>query len=313
MMDNRVTLFEVGPRDGLQNEKDSVPTSVKVELIERLVSTGIRHIEATSFVNPKWIPQLADAVDVLNQLHREDDVVYSALVPNLKGLERARQTGIREIAVFMSASESHNKSNINKTIEETYPVLQEVVEAAIAEGMRVRGYVSTAFGCPYEGEVSLSAVARVTEKLLRMGVYEVSIGDTIGVGTPGRVKERFISLIEQFGAARLAGHFHDTRGTGLVNVYAALEAGIRTFDSSIAGLGGCPYAPGASGNISTEDLVYMLHGMGIETGVQLEKLVETGAFMERVLNRTLPSRVLQAMKKTGKEGECGNEQYTAGK
>jgi len=250
---------------------------------------------------------------VLNQLHREDDVVYSALVPNLKGLERARQTGIREIAVFMSASESHNKSNINKTIEETYPVLQEVVEAAIAEGMRVRGYVSTAFGCPYEGEVSLSAVARVTEKLLRMGVYEVSIGDTIGVGTPGRVKERFISLIEQFGAARLAGHFHDTRGTGLANVYAALEAGIRTFDSSIAGLGGCPYAPGASGNISTEDLVYMLHGMGIETGVQLEKLVETGAFMERVLNRTLPSRVLQAMKKTGKEGECGNEQYTAGK
>ncbi|WP_286884363.1 hydroxymethylglutaryl-CoA lyase [Aneurinibacillus sp. UBA3580] len=312
-MDNRVTLFEVGPRDGLQNEKDSVPTSVKVELIERLVSAGIRHIEATSFVNPKWIPQLADAVDVLNQLHREDDVVYSALVPNLKGLERARQTGIREIAVFMSASESHNKSNINKTIEETYPVLQEVVEAAIAEGMRVRGYVSTAFGCPYEGEVSLSAVARVTEKLLRMGVYEVSIGDTIGVGTPGQVKERFISLIEQFGAARLAGHFHDTRGTGLVNVYAALEAGIRTFDSSIAGLGGCPYAPGASGNISTEDLVYMLHGMGIETGVQLEKLVETGAFMERVLNRTLPSRVLQAMKKTGKEGECGNEQYTAGK
>jgi len=312
-MDNRVTLFEVGPRDGLQNEKDSVPTSVKVELIERLVSAGIRHIEATSFVNPKWIPQLADAVDVLNQLHREDDVVYSALVPNLKGLERARQTGIREIAVFMSASESHNKSNINKTIEETYPVLQEVVEAAIAEGMRVRGYVSTAFGCPYEGEVSLSAVARVTEKLLRMGVYEVSIGDTIGVGTPGRVKERFISLIEQFGAARLAGHFHDTRGTGLANVYAALEAGIRTFDSSIAGLGGCPYAPGASGNISTEDLVYMLHGMGIETGVQLEKLVETGAFMERVLNRTLPSRVLQAMKKTGKEGECGNEQYTAGK
>ncbi|GEN32752.1 hydroxymethylglutaryl-CoA lyase [Aneurinibacillus danicus] len=312
-MDNRVTLFEVGPRDGLQNEKDSVPTSVKVELIERLVSAGIRHIEATSFVNPKWIPQLADAVDVLNQLHREDDVVYSALVPNLKGLERARQTGIREIAVFMSASESHNKSNINKTIEETYPVLQEVVEAAIAEGMRVRGYVSTAFGCPYEGEVSLSAVARVTEKLLRMGVYEVSIGDTIGVGTPGQVKERFISLIEQFGAARLAGHFHDTRGTGLANVYAALEAGIRTFDSSIAGLGGCPYAPGASGNISTEDLVYMLHGMGIETGVQLEKLVETGAFMERVLNRTLPSRVLQAMKKTGKEGECGNEQYTAGK
>lgn len=312
-MTNRVTLFEVGPRDGLQNEKEIIDTSLKIELIERLVSTGIRRIEATSFVNPKWIPQLADAVDVLNGIQRKDGVVYSALVPNLKGLERAQQTGIKEIAVFMSSSESHNKSNINKTMEETYPVLREVVETAAAVGMKVRGYVSTAFGCPYEGDVPLSAVARVTEELLRMGVYEVSIGDTIGVGTPGQVKERFTSLIGLFGEERLAGHFHDTRGAGLANVYAALEAGIRTFDSSIGGLGGCPYAPGASGNISTEDVLYMLHGMGMEAGVKLEEVVEVGAFMERILNRTLPSRVLQAMKKTCTEGESANERYTTGK
>lgn len=306
-MTNRITLFEVGPRDGLQNEKEIIDTSLKIELIERLVSSGIRRIEATSFVNPKWIPQLADAIDVLNGIRRKDGVVYSALVPNLKGLERAQQTGIKEIAVFMSASESHNKSNINKTIEETYPVLREVVEMATAIGIKVRGYVSTAFGCPYEGDVPLSAVARVTEELLHMGVYEVSIGDTIGVGTPGQVKERFTSLIELFGEGRLAGHFHDTRGTGLANVYAALEAGIRTFDSSVGGLGGCPYAPGASGNIATEDVLYMLHGMGMETGVKLEEVVEAGAFLEKILNRTLPSRVLQAMKTTCMEGESANE------
>ncbi|MED0674736.1 hydroxymethylglutaryl-CoA lyase [Aneurinibacillus thermoaerophilus] len=310
-MKDQVTLFEVGPRDGLQNEKTVISTSDKVELIERLVRSGLRKVEATSFVNPKWIPQLADAVEVLNRVRIHDDVVYSALVPNLKGLERACKTGIKEIAVFMSASESHNKSNINKSIAETFPVLQEVVEAATAKGMDVRGYVSTAFGCPYEGEISLTAVAHVTEQLLKMGVYEVSIGDTIGVGTPKQVKERFTSLIGQFGSDKLAGHFHDTRGMGLANVYAALEAGIRTFDSSIGGLGGCPYAPGASGNISTEDVVYMLHGMGLNTGVDLEKLVEAGEFMERVLGRELPSRVLQVMKKTGKEGECGNERYTA--
>ncbi|ERI06878.1 hydroxymethylglutaryl-CoA lyase [Aneurinibacillus aneurinilyticus] len=306
-MTNRITLFEVGPRDGLQNEKEIIDTSLKIELIERLVSSGIRRIEATSFVNPKWIPQLADAIDVLNGIRRKDGVVYSALVPNLKGLERAQQTGIKEIAVFMSASESHNKSNINKTIEETYPVLREVAETATAIGIKVRGYVSTAFGCPYEGDVPLSAVARVTEELLHMGVYEVSIGDTIGVGTPGQVKERFTSLIELFGKERLAGHFHDTRGTGLANVYAALEAGIRTFDSSVGGLGGCPYAPGASGNIATEDVLYMLHGMGMETGVKLEEVVEAGAFLEKILNRTLPSRVLQAMKTTCMEGESANE------
>jgi hydroxymethylglutaryl-CoA lyase len=303
-MRDQITLFEVGPRDGLQNEKERIPTSSKIELIERLVSAGVTRVEATSFVNPKWIPQLADAVDVVTGLKKQEGVVYSALVPNMKGLERARQTGLKEIAVFMSASESHNKSNINKSIEETFPVLREVVEAAVSEGIRVRGYVSTAFGCPYEGDVSLTAVAHVTEQLLSMGVYEVSIGDTIGVGTPNQVKERFTSLREQFGADKLAGHFHDTRGTGLANVYAALEAGIHTFDSSIGGLGGCPYAPGASGNISTEDVVYMLHGMGLDTGIDLEKLVEVGEFIERTLGRTLPSRVLQAMKKAGRKGEC---------
>lgn len=310
-MSDRVSLFEVGPRDGLQNEKEIVPTSSKIELIERLVRAGLQKVEATSFVNPKWIPQLADAVDVVEQVQREPGVHYSALVPNLRGFERARQTQIEEVAVFMSASEAHNKSNINKTIQETFPVLREVVEAAKADGMRVRGYVSTAFGCPYEGDVPLASVVRVTGELFDMGVYEVSIGDTIGVGTPNVVRERFAVLAAEFGAARLAGHFHDTRGTGLANVYAALEAGIRTFDSSIGGLGGCPYAPGASGNISTEDVVYMLHGMGLETGVSLEKLIEVGMFMEEVLGRTLPSRVLAAMKHTVK-GECDNG-YTTGK
>jgi hydroxymethylglutaryl-CoA lyase len=301
-----VSLFEVGPRDGLQNEKEIIPTSHKIELIERLVSSGLQKIEATSFVNPKWIPQLADAVDVFTQIKRKDDVVYSALVPNLRGLERALEVGMKEIAVFMSSSESHNKSNINKSIDETFPILREVAQAARAEGIKVRGYVSTAFGCPFEGDVPLSSVVCVTEQLLDMGAYEVSIGDTIGVGNPKQVKENFRPLIDLFGSSRLAGHFHDTRGTGLANVYAALEAGIRTFDSSIGGLGGCPYAPGASGNISTEDIVYMLHAMGMETGVDLDELVQTGVFMESVLGRTLPSRVLQALKKTGKEGECVN-------
>ncbi|WP_027414482.1 hydroxymethylglutaryl-CoA lyase [Aneurinibacillus terranovensis] len=304
-----VSLYEVGPRDGLQNEKEIIPTSLKTELIERLVSSGLKKIETTSFVHPKWIPQLADASDVLHQIKRKNGIVYSALVPNMRGLERALESGLTEIAVFMSASETHNKKNINKSIAETYPVLREVVEAALAKNIKVRGYVSTAFGCPYEGEVSPAAVIQVTEELLRMGVYEVSIGDTIGVGHPRQVKEAFTALIGQCGAERIAGHFHDTRGMGLANVYAALEAGVRTFDSSIGGLGGCPYAPGASGNISTEDVTYMLHAMGITTGVNLNELVKTGEFMEQVLGRPLPSKVLAAMKSKQKGGENENE-YT---
>jgi hydroxymethylglutaryl-CoA lyase len=289
-----VRIVEVGPRDGLQNEREIVPTEVKIGLINRLADAGLRYIEASSFVNPKWIPQLADAVEVLNGITHHPDVIYSALVPNLRGLERTKETRIQEIAVFMSASETHNRKNINKSIDETFPVLAEVVKEALAMGMRVRGYVSTVFGCPYEGDVPITSSLRVTEALLKMGVYEVSIGDTIGVATPKQVQEKFSALVKEFTTERLAAHFHDTRGTGLANVVAALSEGIRTFDSSIGGLGGCPYAPGAAGNISTEDLIYMLHGMGYETGVDLTKLLEAGTFIQSQLGRDLPSKMLKA-------------------
>ncbi|MEW9667502.1 hydroxymethylglutaryl-CoA lyase [Ammoniphilus sp. 3BR4] len=289
-----IKIFEVGPRDGLQNEQEFISTEDKVQLISLLAQAGVSHIEATSFVHPKWIPQLADAKEVASRLPQAERVHYSALVPNIKGLGGAAEAGLREIAVFMSASETHNQKNINKPIGETFPILQEVVEKAGAKGMKVRGYVSTVFGCPYEGEVSIESVIRVTGELLSMGVYEVSLGDTIGVATPKQVKEKLEILIQHFPTERLAGHFHDTRGTGLANVYASLEAGLRTFDSSIGGLGGCPYAPGASGNISTEDLVYMLEGMGLSTGIDLEKLVKAGSFMQERLGRKLPSKVLAA-------------------
>lgn len=298
----KVDIVEVGPRDGLQNEREIVPTDVKIQLIGKLAAAGLRRIEATSFVNPKWIPQLADASDVLRGVPVQPGVTYSALVPNIRGLERARETGLGEVAVFMSASESHNQKNINKTIAETFPVLEEVVREALGLGMRVRGYVSTVFGCPYEGEVPLDNSRRVTDALLKMGVYEVSIGDTIGVATPKQVHEVFASLVKDVTTERLAGHFHDTRGTGLANVAAALQEGIRTFDSSIGGLGGCPYAPGAAGNISTEDLVYMLSGMGFETGVDLTRLTEAGAYIQQHLGRELPSKVLKAQLTT----QCRN-------
>ncbi len=289
-----VRIYEVGPRDGLQNEREVVPTPVKIALINHLAAAGLRYIEASSFVNPKWIPQLADAVDVINGIEKPPGVTYSALVPNLRGLERVKETDLKEIAVFMSASETHNRKNINKSIADTYPVLAEVVDAARAMGLRVRGYVSTVFGCPYEGDVPIESSLRVTEKLLAMGVYEVSIGDTIGVATPRQVHEKFAALVKEFTTERLAAHFHDTRGTGLANVAAALDEGIRTFDSSIGGLGGCPYAPGAAGNIATEDLVYMLEGMGYRTGVDLDALTQAGAYIQAQLGRTLPSKVLQA-------------------
>ncbi|GEC90057.1 MULTISPECIES: hydroxymethylglutaryl-CoA lyase [Brevibacillus] len=290
----RVQIVEVGPRDGLQNESAIVPAAAKIELIHKLMAAGLKRIEASSFVNPKWIPQLADADEVLQGINRSQDVTLSALVPNIRGLERARQCGLTEIALFMSASETHNQKNINKRIEDTYPILREVAQEALALGMKVRGYISTVFGCPYEGNVPLDNSRRVTEALLEMGVYEISLGDTIGVATPKQVHEVFRELVKDVTNERLAAHFHDTRGTGLANVAAALDEGIRIFDSSIGGLGGCPYAPGAAGNISTEDLVYMLHGMDYETGVDLEKLIEAGAYIGQQLGKELPSKVLQA-------------------
>lgn len=292
---DQARIVEVGPRDGLQNEKEFVATEDKIQLIKMLAQTGLTHIEATSFVNPKWIPQLADAVEVISKLPVQEGIQYSALVPNLTGFQRAMETGIKEIAVFMSASETHNKKNINKSMEETFPVLREVTEAATAQGIRVRGYVSTVFSCPYEGEIATESVVRVIEELLQMGIYEVSLGDTIGAATPKQVKEKLKVLLRHVPVERLAGHFHDTRGTGLANVYASLEAGVRVFDSSIGGLGGCPYAPGSSGNVSTEDLVYMLEGMGVSTGVKLSEIVKAGAFIQEKLGKILPSKVLAAM------------------
>lgn len=290
----KVKIVEVGPRDGLQNEKDILPSAVKAALINKLAEAGLQTIEASSFVNPRWIPQLADADEVLSTINRAQGVTYTALVPNLRGLERARACGLNEIALFMSASQTHNLKNINKTIEETYQILREVALEALAVGMRVRGYVSTVFGCPYEGKVPVDNSRRVTEALLEMGAYEISLGDTIGVATPKQVHDLFRELVKDAPVQRLAGHFHDTRGTGLANVVAAMEVGIRTFDSSIGGLGGCPYAPGAAGNISTEDLIYMLHGMEYETGVDLQKLLEAGAFIQKQLGRDLNSKVLKA-------------------
>ncbi|MBG9788300.1 MULTISPECIES: hydroxymethylglutaryl-CoA lyase [Brevibacillus] len=290
----QITVYEVGPRDGLQNEEAVISTAHKIELIKKLTQAGIRHIEATSLVHPKWIPQLSDATEVLAGVPRLDGVQYSVLTPNLRGLQRITANQVDEVAIFMSASETHNLKNINKTREDTYPVLAEVAKEAQRMGLRVRGYISTVFGCPYEGEVSLSESMRVVERLLAMGVYQLSIGDTIGVATPRQVHEVFAAFEKEWGATRFAGHFHDTRGTGLANVVAALQHGITTFDSSIGGLGGCPYAPGAAGNISTEDVVYLLHGMGYETGIQLDKLVEAGQFIQRILGRELPSKVLKS-------------------
>ncbi|MFC4770261.1 hydroxymethylglutaryl-CoA lyase [Effusibacillus consociatus] len=288
-----VTIKEVGPRDGLQNEKAFIDTEDKIKWINQLSHSGLKYIEITSFVNPKWIPALADAFEVANGIERVAGVTYTALVPNRKGLERALEANIDEAAVFMSASETHNRKNINKSIDETYPVLREVVEDALEAGKSVRGYVSTVFGCPYEGAVEVEAVVRVAEKLFEMGIGELSIGDTIGLANPKQVQNVLHVLLKRFPADRLAMHFHDTRGTAMANVLASLDVGIATFDASLGGLGGCPYAPGASGNLATDDLLYMLEGMGIQTGVDREKLFSAARFIEEKLGRPLPSHNLQ--------------------
>lgn len=289
-----VKVVEVGLRDGLQNESVVLSTEDKSEIVQRLLEAGVRHLEVTSFVNPKWIPALADAELLSQSLPKNVDVVYRALVPNLKGLKRALDTPIHEYAVFMSASETHNRKNINKSIDETFPVLKETIEAAKEQGKRVRGYVSTVFGCPYEGDVSIKQVVYVCEKLLEMGVYEISLGDTIGVATPHEVREVVKTLSQYVPIEKLAGHFHDTRGTGLANSYVALELGITTLDTSFGGLGGCPYAPGASGNLATEDLIYMLHRMGVQTGIDLDMICETSLWVEKKLGKKLPSKVLDS-------------------
>jgi hydroxymethylglutaryl-CoA lyase len=296
-----VRIVEVGPRDGLQNEPGEVPTAVKLELIERLADAGLPAVEATAFVSPKWVPQMADHTEVLERIRRKPGVSYPVLTPNLKGFEAARAAGATEVAVFGAASETFSKKNINCSIAESLERFAPIAKSAKQYGIRVRGYVSCVLGCPYEGEVKPERVADVAAALHEMGCYEVSLGDTIGVGTPGRTRAMIEACAKRVPVDRLAGHYHDTYGQALANIYASLELGVATFDSSIAGLGGCPYAAGASGNVATEDVVYMLHGLGIETGVDLDKLVGIGQWICGILKKEPSSkagRAIAAKRKT---------------
>jgi len=292
----KVRIVEVGPRDGLQNEPGELPTAVKVELIERLAEAGLPAVEATAFVSPKWVPQMADHAEVLERVRRKPGVSYPVLTPNLKGFEAARAAGATEVAVFGAASEAFSRKNINCSIAESLERFRPVVSAAGKHGIKVRGYVSCVLGCPYEGDVTPERVAEVAGALHDMGCYEVSLGDTIGVGTPGRTKAMIEACARRVPRERLAGHYHDTYGQALANIYASLELGVSTFDASVAGLGGCPYAAGASGNVATEDVVYLLNGMGIETGVDLKKLVAIGRWICGVLGREPSSKVNKAFK-----------------
>ncbi len=301
-MPDAITVYEVGPRDGLQNEARTVATADKLALIGALAEAGLSRIEATSFVSPRWIPQLADAAEVTAALQPVPGVAYVVLVPNGKGLERLLQARARapaarppvQAAVFLSASETHNRRNVNKSIEDTFRAFEEVVGPARDAGLPVRGYVSTAWGCPYEGDVEPARAVAVATRLLAMGCHQVSLGDTIGVGTPNQTRRILDLLLARARPEQIALHMHDTRGTALANVLVGLEAGLTTFDASVGGLGGCPYAPGAAGNLATEDLVYMLHGMGYETGISWDRLVAAGALAERLVGRRLPGKALQA-------------------
>jgi hydroxymethylglutaryl-CoA lyase len=290
----RVTVVEVGPRDGLQNEAVRVPTPVKIAFIEALAAAGLPVVEITAFVNPGRVPQMADAGEVARGVAKREGVRYTALVPNMRGLAAARQAGLTEVAVFAAASETFSRRNINQAIDESLAAYRDVVADARGSGMRVRGYLSTAFGCPFEGEVAVAAVADLAARLLDLGVFEVAVSDTIGVATPGQVVEVVEAVAARVPRDAIALHFHDTRGTALANVLAALQTGITTFDASAGGLGGCPFAPGAAGNVATEDLLYMLHGLGIETGVDLDAVAEASRGIARALNHPLASRYVAA-------------------
>jgi hydroxymethylglutaryl-CoA lyase len=291
----KVRIVEVGPRDGLQNEMGEVPTAVKLELIERLAGSGLSAIEATAFVSPKWIPQMADHTEVLARIRRKPGVSYPVLTPNLKGFEAARAAGATEVAIFGAASEAFSKKNINCSIAESLERFRPVVDAAMAANIRVRGYISCVIGCPYEGNIKPQNVAEVARALYDMGCYEISLGDTIGVGTPGKIQAMIEACATRVPADKLAGHYHDTYGQALANIYASMELGVATFDASVAGLGGCPYAKGASGNVATEDVVYLLEGLGIETGIDLEKVVDTGIWISSILKRDPGSKAGRAI------------------
>ncbi|MFH7585417.1 hydroxymethylglutaryl-CoA lyase [Oceanimonas smirnovii] len=291
---DKVKLVEMGPRDGLQNEPAQVPTTVKIELVQRLTECGLTHIEAASFVSPKWVPQMADGSEVLTGICRKQGVVYSALTPNLKGLEAALAAGADEVAVFTAASERFCLKNINCSVAESLARFTPVLQLARERGVRVRGYVSTVLGCPYEGNIAPAAVAKVAGELYRLGCDEISLGDTIGTGTPKQAIAMLSAVRQEVPLLRLAAHFHDTYGQALANLYALLEQGLRIIDSSVAGLGGCPYAKGASGNVASEDVVYLLHGQGLDTGVDLDRLVHTGRWISRQLGRENGSKTGRA-------------------
>ncbi len=295
MIPKQVRIVEVGPRDGLQNEPGMVPAAVKIELIHRLAAAGLPAIEATSFVSPKWVPQMADNAEVLAGIRRKPGVAYPVLVPNMQGFEAALAAGAEEIAVFGAASEAFSRKNINCSIAESLARFEPVARAALQHGLRVRGYISCVVGCPYQGEVEPAAVAEVAAELERMGCYEISLGDTIGVGTPAKIQAMLATVAIAVPKEKLAVHFHDTYGQALVNLYVALELGVATIDSSVAGLGGCPYAKGASGNVATEDVLYLLHGLGIETGVDLDLVYEAGRFICAQLGREPSSKVARAL------------------
>jgi hydroxymethylglutaryl-CoA lyase len=296
----RITVVEVGPRDGLQNERASVSTGDKVEFVNRLSDAGLPVIEVSAFVSPKWVPQMADAAEVFARINRTPGTRYSALVPNVVGLERAVQAEVREVAIFAASTETFSRKNINQSIDESLATYKLVCDRAAALGVRVRGYVSTAFGCPYEGDVASAKAADITARLLDLGVFEVAVSDTIGIAHPGQVARVLDVLLARIPVEQVALHFHDTRGTALANVLTALSYGISTFDASAGGLGGCPYAPGAAGNLATDDLVYMLDGLGVKTGVSLTTLSSASAFIGERLDHPLPSRYAQAVAATSR-------------
>ncbi len=289
-----VRIVEVGARDGLQNEKTLLPAAVKIALIDRLSSTGLTTIEATSFVSPKWVPQLADAAEVFRGIRKVPGVSYPVLVPNAQGYARAREVGATEVAIFTAASEAFNRKNINASIDESIDRFVPVIEQARSDGVQVRGYVSTVLGCPYQGEVPVREVVRVAKRLYDLGCYEVSLGDTIGVGTPSKARAMLQAVAKEVPMRALAVHFHDTYGQALANILACLEEGVRVVDSAVSGTGGCPYAKGATGNVASEDVVYMLHGMGITTGIDLDLLIATGAWLSAQLHQETASRVTRA-------------------
>jgi hydroxymethylglutaryl-CoA lyase len=285
-----VQIKEVGPRDGLQNEKKRISTADKVNWINMLSDSGVKEIEYSSFVHPKWIPALADAHEVGKKIKRNPDVRYSALVPNMKGLDLALKTGIDGASVFMSASETHNKKNINKSIDETFPIIGEVIQEAKKAGKHVTGYVSTVFDCPYEGKISPEAVIRVSDQLREYGVDDLSLGDTIGTAVPSQVEELLDAMMKRYSKDQIIMHFHDTRGMAIANIMTSMEYGITRFDSAVGGLGGCPYAPGAAGNVATNDILYLMHGLGIKTGICEKKLQEAALYIQNKLEKNLPSK-----------------------